>query len=295
MADHTALLQDYNFSDLIQVATQGSTGGIVLLWHSNELTVNPATVTSQEIHAAVQVCPRSNPWLISVVYTSTNYSNRKILWNNLKEFNQHHHFAWLLCGDFNEVSSSAEKFGGNHINIRRSNTFNNCLNSLGMIDLGFAGSRFTWINKPKLHNNINSSKFLIMECLDKFLANDKWIHLFEDSTVQHLPHTHSDHCPIILNLTKPFSKPTPTFRLETMWLQHPDFLNIVNSTWLNKPQYFHNLDQFTNLATTWTIQTFGNIFYKKKDYYCQTKRFTKYGSPRQKLFSLQLIRKLPHY
>lgn len=93
-----------------------------------------------------------------------------------------------------------------------------------MFDLGFAGSRFTWTNKPKYrHNNKNTNNKIIMERLDKFFANHKWIELYQDSTIQHLPRTHSDHCPLLLNLTKPYPKPSSSFKFETMWLQHPNF------------------------------------------------------------------------
>lgn len=61
MADHTDLLTKYNYTDLIQVAAQGQSGVIVLLWRTNELAVNPVAVTSQEIHASVQV-NKAPPW-----------------------------------------------------------------------------------------------------------------------------------------------------------------------------------------------------------------------------------------
>lgn len=51
--DHFAILNDFNFTDLIQVAAQGYTGGIVMLWRADELIVDPLVVTAQEIHATV--------------------------------------------------------------------------------------------------------------------------------------------------------------------------------------------------------------------------------------------------
>ncbi|OIT25568.1 hypothetical protein A4A49_62809, partial [Nicotiana attenuata] len=55
MQDHTSLLQEFDFTDLIQVAAYGHSSGIVLLWRPHELTVDHVAVTSQEIHASVQV------------------------------------------------------------------------------------------------------------------------------------------------------------------------------------------------------------------------------------------------
>ncbi|OIT30548.1 hypothetical protein A4A49_58475, partial [Nicotiana attenuata] len=52
MADHTDILMEFNHTDFIQVAAQGRSGGIVLLWRAHDLVVNPVAVTSQEIHAS---------------------------------------------------------------------------------------------------------------------------------------------------------------------------------------------------------------------------------------------------
>lgn len=49
-----------------------------------------------------------------------------------------------------------------------------------------------------------------------------------------------------------------------MWLQHPQFHDIVTQSCLNQTNYPTRLKNFTNLATEWNQQSFGNIFYKKK-------------------------------
>lgn len=114
MADHTDLLNEYNYTDLIQVVAQGQSGGIVLLWRANELMVNPIVVTSQELHAYVQV-NQSQPRFISLINASNSYFKWQILWKKLEIHNSHNR-AWLLCEDFNEISSSSEKFGGTNTN-----------------------------------------------------------------------------------------------------------------------------------------------------------------------------------
>lgn len=133
-----------------------------------------------------------------------------------------------------------------------------------MIDLGFTSPRFTWTNKSNFKHKKNHPNSIIMERLDKFYGNNKWLELFQDSTVKHLPRTHSDHRPLILNLTKSYSKPLAHFKFETMWLQHPQFHHIVTHTWLDEHDYTIGLKKFY-----WTSQTLEhtytlvNIFYKK--------------------------------
>lgn len=46
MEDHTSLLDDFNFTYMIQVAAEGYSGGMVLLWRANELLVDPITTSA---------------------------------------------------------------------------------------------------------------------------------------------------------------------------------------------------------------------------------------------------------
>lgn len=39
-----------------------------------------------------------------------------------------------------------------------------------------------------------------MKRLDEVLANDVWVNIFPKASVVHLPETHSDHNPILLEL-----------------------------------------------------------------------------------------------
>ena len=91
----------------------------------------------------------------------------KILWNNLTQVASRHNLPWLLVVDFNEVLTSKDKFGGLPINLRRSSMFTNCLNTCGMIDLGFHGLRYTWSNFSKV-------RYVIQERLDRGFANASW-------------------------------------------------------------------------------------------------------------------------
>lgn len=90
-----------SITDLIQVATQGHLGGKFYYG----APVDPVAVTSQEIHVLVQV-NKSHTWILFSIYASNNFSNRQLLWNNLQTVHNTHSCAWLLYGDFNEVSTS---------------------------------------------------------------------------------------------------------------------------------------------------------------------------------------------
>ena len=49
---------------------------------------------------------------------------------------------WVIAGDFNELLLSY-KFGGRAVSVNRSLLFKESLDKCNMLDIGFAGPRFT--------------------------------------------------------------------------------------------------------------------------------------------------------
>lgn len=69
-----------------------------------------------------------------------------------------------------------------------------------------------------------------MKRLDKALGNEKWCDLFPNYPLIHLPKTHSDHNPIMIELfPRTRHKHVHPFRLETFWCKHPNFPSLVKS------------------------------------------------------------------
>lgn len=112
-------------------------------------------------------------------------------------------YQGLLCsplarwGDFNEILTTSKKFGGNNIIFNRTGSFWDCINKCNLLDLGFKGSKYTWTNKRYKHR-----RHLILERLDRCLANETWLHLFPETSVSHMARTHSDRCPLLVNILK---------------------------------------------------------------------------------------------
>ncbi|GLU06570.1 hypothetical protein SLE2022_235940 [Rubroshorea leprosula] len=74
---------------------------------------------------------------------------------------------WMIIGDFNDMVDQSEKFGGNEISQTRVRAYLDCMNNCNMVDLGFIGNRFTWVN-------MRFSNQLIRERLDRAWANPDW-------------------------------------------------------------------------------------------------------------------------
>ena len=113
-----------------------------------------------------------------------------------------------MLGDFNEILSSTDKCGGNLVNMKRAQIFKNCLDVCNLIDLGFQGPKYTWVNKLDIGH-------FIQECLDRAFANQEWFDLYSEASITHLTRVHSDHYPIIISLDKsPSLRLTRPFRFQ---------------------------------------------------------------------------------
>lgn len=103
--------------------------------------------------------------------------------------------------------------------------FNNCLMKVGLNDLKWWGTKFTWWNKQAVHEKI--------ECkFDRVLMNNSWLSLFPCSETNFLLSGISDHAPSITTVGRTLGgKPKP-FKFFDMWIEHPTFLDVVKDSWM---------------------------------------------------------------
>ena len=62
-----------------------------------------------------------------------------------------------------------------------------------MIDIGFSGPWFTWIDKKEV-------QALIQERIDRFFVNSQWCLMYPRARVVHLTRFHSDHYPVLMEM-----------------------------------------------------------------------------------------------
>lgn len=106
--------------------------------------------------------------------------------------------------------------------------------------MGYSGPRLTWTNGRGGMGNT-------LVRLDRALANSDWRLKFPEAAVENIPHTYSDHCPVIVNtegisnhnIANNLSKP---FRFHTCWLDHLDVDTVINDRWSPNHNLITNLD-----------------------------------------------------
>jgi hypothetical protein len=137
------LAKSFPFDGFLCTNTIGFVGGIWILWKIDIVDLELLCSTEQEIHVSAKVSGSNSLWLLSAIYASPRRSERRVLWNNLVVIAGLHNLPWVMLGDFNDIASSGDKWGGNRPSASRISEYTDCMNSCNMIDLGFYGPKFT--------------------------------------------------------------------------------------------------------------------------------------------------------
>ena len=166
---------------------------------------------------------------------------------------------WLCVEDFNELTRSDEKVGGNRRSHNQMQLFRDAIDECGFIDLGFTGSKFTW---RKHYANGQS----IWERLDRALCTNEWLQQFGSTRVFHLNYCSSYHNPFWIFPNgmdpPPLSRP---FRFKEMWLSDEGCGRVVEAVWHDQVQcdashqVMKKVDKCGFELTLWSHRHFGNV------------------------------------
>lgn len=163
-------------------------------------------------------------WCFTGFYGSPFERNRVDTWNLLRSLRANSNFPWLVAGDFNEILFSFEKVGGVSRDERRMEAFRDMLEECNLTDVGFSGPMFTWERENLVETNIR-------ERLDQGVANNEWLSIFPNAQIRHLPHTISDHCPLLINLNDQTWHGVKKFRFKVWWTLEDSFECVVQRAW----------------------------------------------------------------
>lgn len=160
------------------VDSVGKAGGLALFW---KLSVELKVVFENKyvITALVYSDPTDTAWLLILVHGPQYLAKRRKFWNLMADIISDFSRVWLLIGDLNSTASSSNKFGSSSNGEASSRSFRQFSNTVGAIDLGFNGPKYTWSNRRVGWANIRQR-------LDHGICNIDWQSLFPKAGVRHL-------------------------------------------------------------------------------------------------------------
>lgn len=89
---------------------------------------------------------------------------------------------------------------------------------------GFLGFPFTW---ERSRNGV----VVLKERLDRGLANDKWLSMFNNYRLYHIDSATSDHSALLLKSVQQHITFQHTFRVNNVWGEKDECRNLVHSCW----------------------------------------------------------------
>lgn len=151
-----------------------------------------------------------------------------------------------------------------HVRDAQMHLFRECLEDCQLTDLGFTGPKFTWNNKQVGEDNVRVR-------LDRVVANGQFLEIFDQSHVENIITTSSDHFAVLLSLAKYNERQgnharSQNFRYEAVWNRDPDYMETVERLWLdgfagpkNLQTTWENLNKLAGSLHMWSKKTFGSI------------------------------------
>lgn len=183
-------------------------GGLCLAWKDG-FSVELQSYSKNHVDVIVQATDTNSKWRLTRFYGSPDVREKTVTWNLLRSLRRGSNLSWKVFADFNDILYSNEKKDGLSREERRMKDFRNALDHCSLVDLGFVRLWFTWERDKFQSTNIR-------EHLDRCVANNDWLTMFPSYSIKHLPHSFSDHCPILIKTTIDIRRTTPKpFRFES--------------------------------------------------------------------------------
>eukprot|EP00253_Pinus_taeda_P034910 PITA_34910 len=157
-----------------------------------------------------------------------------------------------------------KKWGTKSLN-KDSFAFQSFVDSMKLVDMVSSNGLFTW-------NNKRGGESLVASELDRFIITEDLMLNNKEMAESILPFGGSDHWLVQLEVKGIGTPRNRPFRLENIWLSHPDFINKISGWW---SEYLHiqgtsmfllhkRLKHIKCKLKDWNKKEFGDIFEGKK-------------------------------
>ncbi|XP_019167807.1 PREDICTED: uncharacterized protein LOC109163512 [Ipomoea nil] len=198
----------------------GHSGGLALLW-SKTVELKVVSYSSNYVDMEVRMDVGSPCWRFTGYYGYPERHRRKEAWQLLRSLSARSTLPWLVMGDYNDLLDQSEKLGRAPHPGWLINRFREAVADCGLQDIPFGGHQFTWVKS-------RGTSRMIQEKLDRILASESWLDLFEGARAQSLPTLYSDHLPLVFTpVALPQVRKRARFCFDNIWLREEACREIV--------------------------------------------------------------------
>ncbi|KAL8143992.1 hypothetical protein V2J09_017024 [Rumex salicifolius] len=245
-----------NFDSSFRADASGRAGGIWVLFNASNLDIN--LVNKQENFISVTISNKGKLCSFCFAYAPPSAYRRRVFWRDIETELISFQGPCFFGGDLNCILRDDERSGGSGALHPDSNIFQDMVDNVGLIDMGFSGQPFTW-------SRGSSPRDLVAKRLDRMFMNMEAFVAWPTCSIRHLPKLCSDHTPLLFKLDpiQKFDRSRRPFRFEAVWFTHPQFHDFIRSKWNSRQPVNIALMELREHLTSWNSSIFGNINAKK--------------------------------
>ncbi|KAM3333368.1 hypothetical protein ACQJBY_028445 [Aegilops geniculata] len=178
-----------SFSDFYFLPALGTRGGILLAWRGDRVALANPIAGTYHVSATVSLGANTPPWWLTGVYGPQDVDDKIAFMAELHELRDIIAGPWLLGGDFNMITSCADKNNGN-LHQRTMSRFRRFIADHALRDIYLHGRRYTWSNEQLNHTLVRN---------DRVLCTPSWETINPQHLLRCLSTATSDHCPSLID------------------------------------------------------------------------------------------------
>ena len=130
----------------------------------------------------------------------------------------------MVAGDFNDIVSNEEKWGGRSREEWTFRDFKQFIADNELIDVGFDGNPRTWCNNWENEGEIK-------QMLDRMLCTHTWFQIFDKTRCKHVDNYSSDHSMLMVDTEPEKNKRRKKFIFDKRWIQQEGITQVIAEAW----------------------------------------------------------------
>ncbi|XP_057730504.1 uncharacterized protein LOC130945825 [Arachis stenosperma] len=171
------------------VKAEGASGGLLLMWDATVFKLSNCYKGVRWLCADGVLLKNNFRCAFCVVYGEHVREDKLVVWEELSFLAGLCQVPFCFMGDFNEIIQVEERQGA--VSLPRSATeFKSWIHDMELVDIGLIDRRFTWFRGQSCNR------------IDRVLVSLEWLEEFPETRLIGGPRGLSDHCPLILNVTR---------------------------------------------------------------------------------------------
>ncbi|XP_016185434.1 uncharacterized protein LOC107627082 [Arachis ipaensis] len=229
------------------VEAEGASGGLLLMWDTTVFKLSNCYKGGRWLCVDGVMLKNNFRCAFCLVYGEHDRESKLVMWEELSFLSGLCQVPLCFLGDFNEIVQVEERRGSMSL-PRSAVEFKSWIHDMELVDLALSDRQFTWFRGQSCSR------------LDRVLVSLEWLEEFPETRLRGGPRGLSDHCPIIMNVTRLGWGPRP-FRSLDAWFTHEGFLRMVKEEWrcLGEMQLMDKLKALARPLGRWHRENFGNL------------------------------------